>query len=977
MFQGALVPLTRILETTIHSRIFNSMVWNLFKSEFKKANLGDNDPTFKRIRAHAKQRLNLSEIEESKERLFACKEYLRIEVEMLWRQHREGESGLKIVNDQSVIIDSLIERLFNYAVELYLKNNHRKSVEVSTLALGGFGRSELCPRSDIDIMFLLPQRMSTKTVHALQQTLTQEVLYPLWDLGLKVGYSTRNIKEAIEEARGSVESKNAMLEARCICGSQSLFERFYEKYRDFYLADSPQEYAKKRLFDQRERRKKYGNTVFMQQPNIKNGVGGLRDYQNILWVSFVRLNSNSLEAIEAKGYLNKDEVIKLRDAYDFLLRVRNELHFHSQRATDVLDLESQPEIAWGLGYKQHDIFKRVEAFMHDYFRSANNIFNISNLLERRLATSDMPDKSPISMSSVIQSRQHIKREVLDGFILEGHQLSPEAKDVFKKDPTRLIRVFRHAQQRSCEISLDLLVLIRESVPLIDARVIASEAANRSFRAILQTLGNVAPTLYLMHECGVLGRFMPEFGRLTCQVQHEYYHLYTADIHILRTLEELDTIFSENQPNTQKYKEALRKTRIPGLLYLMLLLHDLGKAEGIKGHAEAGLSITLPILKRMRIPEEHYEQILFIIKNHFEMARFTLNYDIDDPATANTFAKSVDTPENLHYLYVHTYCDARGTSHDLWNGYKDSILTRLYERTLDQFKGEAHVNEKREREKAIMKDKLLSRPIEGISKEEVEAHFNLLPDRYFINHTEEEIEQHLKMINRLLAKISDAQSVGSLEPVVEWHDDTDQGLSVVHIVTWDRAGLFYKLAGAFTLANLSILSSKIITREDHITIDTFFLTDAKGGIVKSKTIQELFQKTMRDSLLHGKDLTADIIRKAEKEHNSLFSPQTERLRTNIPPVVDIYHELSLKRTIVEIQATDYIGLLYEISKSIFDHGFDINFARISTQRDAALDVFYIENINRDEPIATSRLIQLRNSLEAIIADPATTQQAQAS
>ena len=233
-----------------------------------------------------------------------------------------------------------------------------------------------------------------------------------------------------------------------------------------------------------------------------------------------------------------------------------------------------------------------------------------------------------------------------------------------------------------------------------------------------------------------------------------------------------------------------------------------------------------------------------------------------------------------------------------------------------------------------------------------------------------------MVNELLAKISESSSLGSLEPVIKWDDDLDRGLSTVHIVTWDRAGLFYKLAGAFALANLSILSSKVITREDHITIDTFCVEDANGGIVKSKQAREKFEEVVSGALLKGRELFKEITEKAKADEASILPQQTERLQANIPALVDIYHELSLKRTIVEIQATDHIGLLYLISKAIFEEGFDINFARISTERDAALDVFYIENIKRNELIETKRLLALRECLERVIKAPPITEQAKA-
>lgn len=950
------------------------MRWSFFKIEAEPMRPTDDDPLFRRIRTHAAKRLNKEAMNDPKKRLFACKEYLRLEHEMLWRYHSKGDSGMRVTKAYSIMMDVLIQMLFERACLIFEEKTGKPAQDVCVLALGGYGRSELCPQSDIDIMFLCPTKMNARSVEKLQQIMVDEILYLLWDLKLKVGHSTRNYKEAIDEAKSSVESKNSMLEARLVCGSAKMFDKFQKNYRQFYLSDKPIQYAQSRLANQKDRRAKYGNTVYMQQPNIKNGVGGLRDFQNILWLSFVRLNAGTLEEIQEKGYLSASEVKKLYAAYDFLLRARNELHFRSTRPTDVLDLESQPDIAWGLGYKQHDIFKRMEAFMHDYFMHTSAIYKTSNLLERRLADSLMPGNEAIKISEVIRSREHVKRELFDGFIREGDSLTFETRSIFKDDPLRLIRVFRYAQQTKCEMTLDLIALIRDSLPLIDARVINSESANRTFRAILQEVGEVSPTLYHMHDCGVLGRFMPEFGRLTHLVQHEYYHLYTADIHTLRCIQELDDIFSKRGDHAERYLHEIRQTRLPGLLYLMLLLHDLGKADGIKGHAEAGIAIAKPILIRMAIPKEHHSQILFIIENHFEMARFTLNYDVDDPATAETFAKCVDTSENLRYLYVHTFCDARGTSHELWNSYKDAMLRQLLQRTLEQFKGQDHVLEQQKQQKEMIRKKLMEMSIPGISQEEVDAHFNLLTDRYFINHTEDEIIQHLKMVNQLLMKISGASSVGSLEPVIEWYDDLDRGMSIVHVVTWDRAGLFYKLAGAFALANLSILSSKVITRQDHITIDTFCVEDAKGGIVQSKRARDQFEETVKHTLLEGKELFKEISEKEKSLKSNLFAQKTQRLRANIPPVVDIYHELSLKRTIVEVQATDHIGLLYQISKAIFDIGFDINFARISTERDAALDVFYIENINRGESIEPKRLQKLKRELESIISDTVHEEQA---
>ncbi|MGE9294326.1 MAG: [protein-PII] uridylyltransferase, partial [Puniceicoccales bacterium] len=403
-------------------------------------------------------------------------------------------------------------------------------------------REELCPFSDIDLMFLYPKRVNKDQIKPLQEALTNDILYPLWDLNLKVGHSSRTIKETLEEAKVEDQSKNALLEARLICGSERVFSKFTREYNKFLEHEDPTPYVRLRLEDQAERRKKYGGTVFLQEPDIKNGVGGLRDYQNILWMARVRLGEGSLDALERRHYLNAQERKHLENAYNFLLRVRNELHFESVRPTDLLNLEKQPSIAWALGYRRENIFRRVEWFMRDYYSHANRIYTLSRLLEQRLAITGMPGKEKLTMRDVIHSRQMSREKHFDGFILRDGVISAEYSGIFTEDPDRLIRVFRYSQQHRAQLEIELQSLISNSTQLITPRITHAESPNRTFRSILQERGQVHPTLSLMHELGVLGRFIPEFGELTCLVQHEFYHRYTADIHVLNTIHELDKVF---------------------------------------------------------------------------------------------------------------------------------------------------------------------------------------------------------------------------------------------------------------------------------------------------------------------------------------------------------------------------------------------------------------------------------------------------
>lgn len=923
-----------------------------------------DDPLFRRIRLHAQKRLKTSEVQERKERLPKYKRFLELEDEMLLRYHRKGDSGLRVSRARTVVLDVIVQQLCEDAIRIYERQNGRLPCKVSIVATGGYGRGELSPFSDIDLLFLYPNRANGPKETRLKEVLSEEILYILWDLRLKVGHATRNPREAFQEARNEIKTKNAILDARLIAGSRRLFQDFQSHYRRFVLNDNPEEYIRQRLASLQDRYEKYGNTPFLQEPDIKNGVGGLRDYQNILWMAQIRLNTDNLSGLLKRRYLIAPEDRQLQEGYNFLLRVRNELHFLSNRPTDTLNLENQPVVAEALGYPQKNVFRRVESFMRDYYRHAWNIYRIFERVSRRMRENLLPGNQSISFGAVLSGYQKARGKQMDGVYLRDGQFFPVSKRIFEEDPDRFVRVFRHAQQFQVGLSLELSDLLETSLNQLTPRVSRSPAANRAFRAILQTAGEVYPILWQMHTLGVLGRFLPEFGLLTCRVQHEYYHRYTVDIHTLNTIKHLDAIFQGSDPDAPKYLEALRQTDAPTLLYLILLLHDIGKAQGVKGHAERGTETAKPILERMDVKRDLQDKILFIIQQHLEMARFWQRFDIDDPRTAERFAEIVNEPERLHYLYVHTYCDGRGTSSSLWNGYKDMLHTNLYRNTLQLLtKGKTRREDYRHQIMGVYED-ILERNRNEISEEEIEAHFSLLPDRYFLHHDAGDIELHLHMVHRLLTTIYEADSLGSLVPVVEWRDDLEQSMTVVHIVTWDRPGLFFKLAGALSVAGVNILSTKAISRSDHITIDTFYVAEPGGGVVGNSKARELFQHFVERALLHNEDLLPELRSRSQKIRRSQRS-EVEKLNADLPKRVDVYHELSLKRTILELQTQDELGLLYQVSRAIFEHGFDITFARIATERGVAMDTFYIEPINAEKGAETRNLLKLREAVNDII------------
>ena len=811
------------------------------------------DPLFKRLRLHAKKKLCFTPGSDLALILSDCQDYLRLENQMILRYHRKGDSGRRVAFARACMIDVLIENLFNHVLKTCQGQTESACEAISVVAIGGYGRAELCPFSDIDLMFLHADDQSEVRFEPIQKALSETLLYVLWDLGLNLGHSIRTIDESMEEAKSSIKSKNAMLESRLVTGSKELFATFQKKYQDFCAGDEPDKYFDDRIKDQKARRKSQGDTVFLQEPNIKNGVGGLRDFQNVLWMGSIKLGAGNLEVLEKNHYLRKNDLRDFEQAYDFLLRVRHEIHFQSKRRGDILSLERQPTVALKLGYRDKNIFRRVESFMRDYYSATRKIQQISVILEQLLTRSNVKpgEKKP-------PKRAVEKGYPVDGFLLHEGFMSFQNEMVFSEDAERLVRVFRHSQQFQVDLDFDLRNLVTESLPLLTGKVIHSPSANRSFRSLLLTPGEVFKPLSLMHELGVLGRFVPEFDALNCLVQHEYYHRYTADIHTLETIHHLDRIIDGQSHYTNKYHREIHQLQTPGLLYIILLLHDIGKGIGIEGHAVQGAKLAAGVIDRLQLSKRQKEQALFIIENHLEMSRFWRKHDVDDPAAAEQFAEIIGDRETLRLLYVHTYCDTRGTAEQMWNGFKDMLHTTLFDNTLAVLAEAPEVL--RPAEPTLQS---LANLIPEIPLEEVEAHCRNLPERYFSSNDIEEAALHVRMVHQLLSHFSQADALESLKPVIDCRDDLNLSITAVQIVTWDRPGLFYKLAGAFSLAGLNIMSSKAFSRDDNITIDTFYVCEPGGGAVQSKKAREIFTNGLHDTLLHNRNLLPQILKNAKK------------------------------------------------------------------------------------------------------------------
>ncbi len=901
------------------------------------------------LREDARSSLRLGETLDNAARLPLMKDFLTRHTAALRQWHAQGMDSRAVSHYRARTMDVLNISLYELA--LRQAGLEGAPVKAALIATGGYGREELSPHSDMDFMLLFDETIPPDVLENLQEAFTDRMLYPLWDLNLKVGHSMRTIDQAIEEAHKDNFTKNALLEARLVYGDSILFERFEKTFADDCAMD-PKGYLRERLDGGYERRKRYGNTVFLQEPEIKNGTGGLRDYQNLLWIGKVVLGARGIGELARKGYLSVEEANELENAHAFLLRVRNEVHFQSARPTDLLDLERQGVVALALGYGEPNLLRRIEIFMRDYYASAHTIYRLARLVEQRLERDYFP-------------RPEANEEGLrvDGFRIAGGFVFAESPDVFKEDPGRLIRVFRHAQQHKASFDFSLEVLVRERAGLATADIALSPQTQGCLRQILEDVGNVAETLGRMHGLGMLVKFLPEFEHLTCLVQHEHYHRYTVDIHTLATIARLDMVFNGEDPEAAVYLPQLRHLETPWVLYAALLMHDAGKADGIKGHSQVGVKIAGPVFDRLGLSSAQKNLALFVIAHHMEMSRVCQRYDVEDPRTASVFARTVENAQNLRALFVHTYCDANGTSATLWNAYKQALHVQLFNATLARIEGDGASPARvlAEAKSRLWETLARTQAEDDLPDDEVSAHFAMMPDGYFLNATPEEVRCHLMMAHELFESLRAEDGVQTLTPVIQWSHDEASGLSSLDVVTWDRTGLFYRLAGALAAAGINILSTRAFSREDDITIDTFAVEEAHGGPVKSPHTRARFEKAMARTLIDGADLMPEIEAQAEKISRTFFSRE-KSLKAKVATQVQAYREEALGKNVVEVRANDRIGLLHRIAKAISEAGFDISFARIATERGVALDTFYVAPSLSDGDASQSALDGLRAHIE---------------
>jgi [protein-PII] uridylyltransferase len=835
----------------------------------------------------------------------------------LW--HRAGGGGREIAARRTELVDILFREIFRHSVRTLTGEAELSGLLAA--AFGGYGRRELNPFSDVDVTFL---HVGPKPTERMEKVIAA-CLMALWDLGFKVGHATRSVKGAIERANADMVTKTAMIESRQLAGDRKLFEAFRKEFQTSCVRGREKDYIAFRIENLKELRGRYGASVFMQEPNIKTGCGGLRDYQNLLWTGTFHSGATSTAKMVDQKILRDRERRSLEEAHDFLLRVRTEMHYQTGRASDQLTLQLQGKVATALGYPEKNILRRCEAFMRDYYSHTRTIHLVTALALGRIR--EERGMKPGIIAKFLGKRPEKAGE----FLIRGGELYPKGRDIFNRDPALMMRAFHLAQTRGLNFSAELGDLVKRRLHLVD-RTFRYEKENRTvFLAILSRKGEVGRILRLMHDLGFLGKYLPEFEPLTCLVQHEFFHRYTADEHTLRCIEKIDELLFTTNPKLTRYGKIFRRIEDAAVLYLAMLLHDTGKAANTKRHEEASALDAQRVARRLQLSPVRKKMLITLVSDHGEMSALARTRNVEDPATVSEFADIVRDPDVLDSLMVITLADGMGTSDEGWSDWKEQMVWQLYHQTKGYLADSSGFLEERARRREEL-HREARRQLPAEFGEELDAHFAGMEERYFLGHDTPSIIRHIRLFRRFFTEGLGKEGP-NLDAAVEWIDHPEAGHAEVLVCGWDRERLLERITAAFLETGINILGADINTRADGLVLDIFRVSNHRNEPLPKQRDRDRFESRLAELLaLPG---SRALPRSARPTRLREQSDEEE-----LPVWVVVNNNAHPDSTILELQAPDKLGLLYYLLRAISHGGITIKSARIATESRAALDVFYL-------------------------------------
>lgn len=890
------------------------------------------------------------------ETLKLAKRFLKLKSTRIKQRHRAGLDGAQVCRMHSDVVDLLSRQLWRECLANLPGDGDHPARAISVVAHGGYGRRVMAPHSDVDFTFMVAGNGTQVPAEAAK--VISEFLLFFYDLKLKVGQATRSVGDCLRQANEDMMTKTALMEARLICGDSAAFEEFQRRFVPECMKNRTAEFLRQRMDDLAMRHAKFGNTHCVQEPHVKNGCGSLRDYQNLIWVTFARLGTLNPRDLVAKGLMSPVAWRELSAAYNFILRTRNEMHYSERRAGDLLTLRLQGVVATNLGYRHKRILRRIEAFMRDYYTATRDILQRSSEVmdSLNLATQEEDHgKRRGLLSFMIRRRPTGRSEKVDGFIIRNERLFAEDKGIYRQDPARLMRTFLLTQQRHLRMSPQLFQLMQGSFRLVNAGLRYQRDVREVFLEILSHRGEVARVLRQMHRVGFLGRYLPEFGALTCLVQHEFFHRYTADEHTLRTLDMLDELLEPKQGH-ELYRRLFQQIQQPEILYLALLLHDTGRAANTRAHDAQSTLLADAVCRRLMIKGERRRLLLFLVDNHLLLYRTATTSNLEDPLVIGEVARIVKSKEYLDALLVMTHADSRGTSEASWTGYKEASILGLYHSTLAYMDAPADFM----RRASAPLDELQQTVQAGLSADyqaEIAAHFHHMPRSYFNFREADKIAAHLRQLREFFEQLRQGDGDSGLLPVMRWEDFPALGYSELTVVGWDRHLLLARISGALASQGINILSADFFQRADHLVLDVLRVCNTDFAAITTKSAKARVEQAMREALLRSQfDFRTAIAAMRQR------LPDFGEAAGEIPQRVFINNDVSPEHTVAELQIIDRLGLLHDVFVAIGQLNLSVAHARICTDKGMAMDAIYIQGCDGGKLRDPAEVERLRLHIE---------------
>ncbi|MDE0048606.1 MAG: [protein-PII] uridylyltransferase [Rhodospirillales bacterium] len=855
----------------------------------------------------------------------------------LCRRLDAGASGGEIVAARTSTVDRLLRVLLDHAANVvYPEPNPTTGSRLSLVATGGYGRGDLAPHSDIDILFLHPYKLTGRS-----EQIVEHLLYMLWDLGFSVGHATRSVADCLRRARDDMTIRTSVLESRHVWGDDALYDAFRRRFLTELVPGTEAEFVAAKLRERDERHVRTGNSRYLLEPNVKDGKGGLRDLHVLFWIAKYLFRVDRFGELVGRGVLSQHEYDRFARAEDFLWRVRAHLHVVCERAEDRLTFDRQPEIAARMGYGPRRGNLAVERFMKHYFLVAKSVGELTRVFCAVLEAERL-HAAPVHRSGTVTG------PLRDGLFVSGGRIAAVGEDTFTERPARLVTIFRRAQTEGRDIHPATLRLIHQGHGLITAAVRDDPEANRAFRAILTDERNPEQVLRMMNEAGVMGRILPDFGRVVGQTQLDLYHVYTVDEHSIRAIGVLSAIERGALADELPLASTLvHQLRMRDVLYLALLLHDVAKGRG-GDHSEIGADIARDVAIRLEFTPDEAETVVWLVRWHLLFSLTAFKRDPNDPRTVDDFVGRVRSLERLRLLLVLTAADITAVGPGRMTAWKASLLRMLYHRAEAVLAGGREA-EDREARVAMAREKLRAR-LADWSEADVADFEERLPVTYWLSTDGGMQERHARLVQG-----------GGRGPLVDTRIDRTRDATEMTLYTPDYIGLFAAVAGAVATTGASIVDARVFTTSDGMAIDTIWIQAADGGAIHDEErLARLKQRVVRALSEDGGG--------ARSADEAAFETPPLPARTAaiaLEPHVLVDNGASTGYTVVEVSARDRPGLLYDITRTLSACGVSIGSAHISTVGSRAVDVFYVRDRFGLKLATESQIAQVQGRLAEML------------